>query len=194
MRGRLVGWGLWLLAAVLVTALTHLIAILILPRLAPRDAAHRLAPLLASDHMTLLPPAGPASMLIPFGDAAVVQSACFFDLTASPARIRASVEEGKLLTLSFRTREGQIFYAMTDRAALHGSIDIRLVSDEQLQAVEAGDDEDQGLPTELRLKAPSQRGMVVATALVARPAERQDAESRVKAVECHPEIVGTVAR
>ena len=194
MKGRLVGGSLWLLAGALVTALTHFAAILILPRLAPRDAAHRLAPLLASDHMALLPQASPASTLIPFGDPAVVQSACFFDLAAKPVRIRANVEEGKLLTLSFRTREGQVFYAMTDRAALRGSIDIRLVNDEQLQAVEAGDDEDQGLPTELRLKAPSQRGMVIATALVARSADRADAESRVKAVECHPEAVGTATR
>ena len=65
---------------------------------------------------------------------------------------------------------------MTDRAALRGTIDIRLVTDAQLQAVEAGDDENQGLTSELRLKAPAQRGLIVATALVAHPGDRQEAE------------------
>ena len=79
---------------------------------------------------------------------------------------------------------------MTDRAALRGSIDIRLLTPTQLDAVVDGDDEDAGLPEELRLKAPASSGLVIATALIARPGERADAEARIRAIECKPEPLG----
>jgi uncharacterized membrane protein len=177
----------WLLATILVAGLTHFVAVLILPKVATRDAYERLAARGELDHMVLLPSTGADATLIPFLDPATVQGLCFFDVGKSPVRVKARVEEGRLLTLSFRTREGRVFYAMTDRAALHDTIDIRLVSDSQLQQVEAGDDEEQGLPSELRLKTPAAKGLIVATALVARPGDRQDAEARIKAIDCHPE-------
>ena len=194
MGQKLIGAGLWFLATLLVAILTHLSAILILPRVAPRDAAHRLDEFGRSEAMALLPRAEPGSSLIPFRDPAVVQGVCFFDLAKSPVRLKTTIEEGRMMTLSFRTRQGQIFYAMTDRAALRGTIDIRLVTEAQLQTIEAGDDEDQGLPTELRLKSPSQRGLIVATALVPRPGDRGDAEALVKAITCHPEAITTAAQ
>ncbi len=177
----------------LVAGLTHLVAILLLPDVATRDAYDLLA---ARDPATsapgpnglaLLAPARPGDTLIPFRDPAAIQGLCFFDLAKAPVRVRTKVGEGRLLTLSFRTRDGRIFYSMTDRAALRGTIDIRLVTPAQLQTVVDGDDEDAGLPEELRLKAPATTGLMIATALIARPSERADAEARIKAIECKPE-------
>lgn len=176
----------------LVAGLTHLVAILLLPTVATRDAYDLLAAYAKKtkpdgNGMVLLGPARPGDTLIPFRDPAAVQGLCFFDLAAAPVRIKTKVEEGRLLTLSFRTRDGRIFYSMTDRASVHGGIDIRLVTAPQLAAVAEGDDEDAGLPEELRLKAPLRTGLVIATALIARPSERADAEARIKAIECKPE-------
>ena len=172
----------------LVAGLTHLVAVLLLPDVATRDAYDLLAAHgYGRDGMSVLPPARPGDTLIPFRDPAAVQGLCFFDLAKAPFRIRTKVEEGRLLTLSFRTRDGRIFYSMTDRAALRGSIDIRLVTPAQLETVADGDDEDAGLPEELRLKAPATAGLIVATALIARPGGRADAEARIKAIECKPE-------
>lgn len=173
---------------VLVAGFTHLVAVLLLPTVATRDAfdvlfAHRIG----TAGMTLLGPARPGDTLIPFRDPAAAQGLCFFDLAAAPVRIRTGVTEGRLLTLSFRTRDGRVFYSMTDRAALNGTIDIHLVTSAQLDAVAAGDAEDAGLPEELRLKAPAATGLLVATALIARPSERAEAESRIKAIICKPE-------
>ena len=188
MMSRLINALPWVLATVLVAGLTHFVAILILPKVATRDAYDRLAANgSAVDHMVLLPTSSPGASLIPFQDPATVQGLCFFDVGKEPVRVKARVEEGRLLTLSFRTREGRVFYAMTDRAALHDVIDIRLVSESQLQLVEAGDDEEQGLPAELRLKTPAPMGLIVATALIARPGDRADAEARIKAIDCRPE-------
>ena len=179
----------------LVAGLTHFVAILLLPDVATRDAYDLLATHAPATNaggrngLSLLAPARPGDTLIPFRDPATVQGLCFFDLGKAPVRVRTKVEEGRLLTLSFRTRDGRIFYSMTDRAALRGTIDIRLVTPAQLQAIE--DDEDTGsdeeVPSELRLKVPAARGLMVATALITRPSDRADAEARIKAIECKPE-------
>ena len=188
------------LIVLLVAALTHLSAIILLPSLATKDAFDSLAHSeatgsvkspAASGTMRLLAASRPGDGLVPFRDPATVQGVCFFDLSAAPFRIKTTIEEGRLLTLSFRTPKGRIFYSMTDRAAFHDVIDIHLVTEAQLKAVEAEDDEDQGLPSELRLKAPTLIGMVIATALVARPSEAHDAEERIKAIACAPEPLPT---
>ena len=173
----------------LVAGLTHLSAVLILPDVASRDAFHLLAPHGAVNKMSLLPAARPGDSLIPFRDPATVQGICFFDIAKAPVRVRTTTEEGRLLTLSFRTPQGRVFYSMTDRAALRGLIDIRLVTQAQLEAVEDNDDDDAGLPSELRLKAPTTTGLIVVTALVARPSEAENAAARIKAVTCAPEPI-----
>ncbi len=184
-----------LLAAALVVflcaGLTHLGSVLLLPFVATRDAVSLLSARDKPNQMTVLLSNRPGAALIPFSDPATVQGVCPYDLTQAPLRVRARTEDGRLLTLSFRTKTGRIFYSMTDRAALHDSIDIRLVTADQLKTIEAGDNEDEDLPTELRLKAPGAKGLMLATALIARPSEAQDAEARVEAVSCASEPITT---
>ncbi len=171
----------------LVAGLTHFSAILLLPKVATRDAYDLLVGRAVPNRMTLFPPARPGDGAVPFRDPATVQGLCYFDLRKGPVRVRTKTEDGRLLTLSFRTREGRIFYSMTDRAALRDTIDIRLLTAAQMADVVAGDDEDQGLPEELRLQPPTQTGLLVATALVARPSERADAERSITAITCATE-------
>jgi uncharacterized membrane protein len=184
----LIGAASLVLVTLLVAGLTHFLAVLILPGLAPKDAytlLRRVTP--KTNDMVVLPPNAPGTAAVPFLDPATVEAVCFFDISKMPLRVRTHVDDGRLLTLSFRTPDGRIFYSMTDRAALRGTIDIRLVTPAQLQAIEDEDDEDAGLPAELRLKAPRRIGLIVATALVERDSERQAAEARLKAVTCTPE-------
>ncbi len=186
-EGRLIAAFTLVLIAALVAGLTHFLAVLILPGVASKDAFTLLTPRDPVNRMSLFPASKPGDDLIPFRDPATVQGVCFFDVGQAPLRIRTKIEQGRLLTLSFRTPQGKIFYSMTDRAALRDSIDIRLVTGGQLDAIEATDEQDAGLPTELRLKAPTVKGLVVATALAARPSEAKDAEERIKAISCAPE-------
>lgn len=175
------------LIVLLVAGLTHFSAVLLLPYVASKDAYTSLAPLGTTNRMVVLPPERAGEGPIPFRDPAMVVGICYFDVSRSPLRIRMKTEDGRLLTLSFHTPQGKIFYSMTDRAALRNLIDIRLVTPAQLKAIEDGDEEDAGLPTELRLKAPTEKGLIVATALVARPGERDAAEAAIKATVCQPE-------
>ena len=52
------------------------------------------------------------------------QAVCLYDLADGPLHVHADLPDNRLLTISFRTRTGEVFYSMTDRASLHGTIDV----------------------------------------------------------------------
>ncbi|TAL83573.1 MAG: hypothetical protein EPN75_01075 [Beijerinckiaceae bacterium] len=185
---RLLTFLLYAIAVVFVAGVVHLVAILIMPEFAPHDAFARISKLASTHQPVPLPQALPGKELTPFEDPAVAQAVCMFDLTHGSLHVHANIDPEHLLTLSFRGREGRVFYGVTDRAAVHGKIDIRIVTPEQLQALDAQDDEDNP-PQELRLVAPQPKGFVLIDALVARPGERAAAEARAMSVVCAPEAV-----
>jgi hypothetical protein len=67
-------------------------------------------------------------------------------------------------------------------------MDIVLLTAQQLEAVEADDDEENP-SQDLRLLAPTSRGFVFVNALAALPGEREEAEQRVKSVSCGVEPI-----
>ncbi len=180
---RLLSALLWLTAFVFVAGLVHLVSIFALPELAKKDAYARLAAFAQPGELTLLPQARPGQEYAPFVDPALVQGVCLFDLNQGPLELSADIVSDGLLSFSFRTRTGRVFYSMTDRAASHGKIDVVILTPKQLEAVEATDDEEE-LPQELRLTPPQKTGFVLINALVAFPGERPDVEARVKAMNC----------
>jgi uncharacterized membrane protein len=185
---RFTGFLPYVLAVVFVAAAVHLVSILAMPELAPHDAYARLSTLAKPGRMTLLPRALPGHEITPFEDPALAQAVCLYDLSNGPLDLHAELEDSGLLTLSFRTRSGRIFYSMTDQAALHGEIEVRIMTQPQLEAVEENDDEEEPLQ-ELRLVAPSMKGFVLVNALAAFPSERAEAEARATSISCSPETV-----
>ncbi len=174
---------LWLTAFVFVAGLVHIVSVFALPELAKKDAYSRLSALAPLGQLTVLPQALPGREYAPFEDPALVQGVCLFDLDQGPLELSADIESEGLLTFSFRTRTGRVFYSMTDRAASHGKIDVLVLTPKQLDAVEATDDEEE-LPQELRLTPPQKTGFVLINALVAFPSERANVEAKVKAMSC----------
>jgi uncharacterized membrane protein len=191
MNVRFQAFLLYLTGAVFVAALVHIVAILVMPRVASHDAYTQLTALAKPDQMTLLPRAEPGHEMAPFEDPAVAQAVCLYDLGSGPLHLHADLPDNRLLTVSFRTRTGEIFYSMTDRASLHGTIDVTIMTQAQLDATQADDsDEDNDQPLkELRLVAPDSKGFILVDALSTYPSERADAEAEVKSVACAPETV-----
>lgn len=177
---------LWALGVALTAALVHLLAVFALPRFIGEPPLQRLAPYLKAGEMTLLPRAAPSSQWAPFVDPAAAQGACLFDLTRTPVRVFGEIDADRLMTLSFRTPAGEIFYSMSDRAAQRGAIDVLILTNEQLEALEADSDDEEPVQ-ELRLVAPSTTGFVLVNALAAFPSQRRDAESLIQAMSCKPE-------
>ncbi len=182
---RLLAGLLWFLAALCVAGIVHILVVFNFAKLDGKSPMARLSALAKPGEMTLLPRASSGHEWAPFLDPALAQAACLFDLARAPARVSGEIDGARMLTLSFRTPSGDIFYSMTDRAAQRGRIDVLILTEDQLESLEAeGDDE---APRELRLVAPTKTGFVLVNALAAFPSERQQAEARVKAISCEPE-------
>ncbi|HYP58470.1 MAG TPA: hypothetical protein VEQ35_09330 [Beijerinckia sp.] len=172
------------LAFLFITAAVHIISVLAMRDIIDKDVFDRLSSVAHPVHLTLLPPPQPGHEFIPFEDPALVQGVCLYDLSHGPLRLHADVEAGQLLTLSFRTRSAQVFYAITDSAAQHGKIDAVILTPTQLEDVEADDDDDDETPQDLRVVAPESKGFVLISALAGFPSERPEAEARIKSVTC----------
>ena len=120
----------YLAAVAILAALVHLIVVLIVPLVASRDAFQRLEPLGGLNETVVLPRAGPTATLLPYADPAVAMSFCRYDLTQGPIRVTAPSGRA-FASISFHTKRGLVFYALTDRAATHGVIDAVLATPER---------------------------------------------------------------
>ena len=73
-------------------------------------------------------------------------------------RVTASTQSGDFLAVSFHSRSGLPFYALTDRANVDGKIDVLLMTSAQLKQVEAADGEEPA--RDVRIVAPETEGFV----------------------------------
>lgn len=194
MSDRTLGWFLYMLAALIVAGLVHIVTLLALPHVATRDAYARIARVAQTNRFTPLPQPAPGAELLQMQDPAVARSVCRYDVNGGPVRVRADIAglDG-LLTLSFHDRRGASFYATTDRGGLRGRIDVVLLTQAQLEAVEALDPEDE-TPQELRLLAPTREGFVLAGSLALDPGDLEAARMRVSLATCAQENLQNLRR
>ena len=185
------GFVPWLLATLAIAGVTHIVSILAMPRLAPRDSFARIAAIAPAFSNTPLPDASSANGA-PFDDPALAASVCRYDLARGPARLRGVLAPDDLLLFSFYSRYGDLFYSMTDRGATRGRLEILVLTREQLNRVEEDDSEDE-LPQELRLVSPTLEGFVLLRSLAERPGDREDAKKRVASIGCGLEAAGAKA-
>src|SRR5206468_11916041 len=116
----------------------------------------------------VLPTPGPKSRDFPYADPAVASSVCVYDLNSGPVRARVTLGHADFASLSFHSRRGVAFYALTDRAAIKGRMEALLVTPEQLRALVARDDEDNP-SDDLRIVSPTLKGFVMARVLSGGP-------------------------
>lgn len=180
-------WLPWALATVCVAGGVHIVSVLLMPQVAPRNAFARLSAAAQSAETTqngvaLLPRALPGAEVTPFEDPAFAEGVCLFDLSKGLMRVRADADPEELLALSFHARTGRIFHSATDRSAIKGKIDVLIGDARQIEAVEGEDEE--APPQQLRVTSPTKRGFVLLRSLAKRPSDRDRAEQRLRAVSC----------
>ena len=180
---RLIGWTPWLIGALIIAGIVHILTILAMPRLAPLDSFSRMEAITPLARVTPLPPIQPGQEFAPFEDPAMAAAVCRYDLDRGPLRVRGNLTSDNLLLLSFHSRFGEVFYSMTDRSATKGALDILVVTQTQLTAIEAYDSEDE-LPSELRLIAPQSVGYVILRSLALQPGAMDDARARLTTISC----------
>jgi uncharacterized membrane protein len=175
-----------LVGSALVAGIVHIVSILTMPLFAPDDAYTRIASLAPVGTIHLLPKSVPGQEVLPYTDPASAMAVCRFDLTMAPLRIRTKTVSDGFLSVSFHDRRGSVFYAVTDKAATRGAIEVVVFTPAQLEAAEAADTEDEQ-PRELRVTAPSLTGFVMFRALALRPSAYSEVEDQLKAIACEVE-------
>lgn len=173
----------WALGALFLAGIVHISSIFLMPRFAQNDAYARLGG--TPRGISALPDPS-VSQSMPYQDQRAEYSVCHYDLDLGATRVRSNVTADALVAISFHDRTGRIFYSTTDRAALRGRIDVRLLTPRQLDTIEASDPEDQ-TPQELRLTPPTQTGFVLVRALLEEPGGRPAARQAANAVLCQTE-------
>jgi uncharacterized membrane protein len=177
------GAALFAAATLVIAALVHFCIVLIIPTVAARDAFARLAELGPSGVTTLLPRAAPGERRFPWDDPALAGAFCRFDLANGPVRVKAATGRAGFASLSFHTRHGAVFYALTDRAATRGRMEAVIVSPAQLRVLAAHDDEDDP-SQDLRVVSPTSEGFVVMRAFSELPSLYPAASDETQAMSC----------
>ena len=185
-REGLGGAATFLAAVVIVGALVHFIAILVIPIVATRDAFARLEELGSANQTIALARSSPTERRFPYADPALASAFCRFDLAAGPVRVRAPVGRAGFASLSFHTRRGAVFYALTDKAATHGLMEAIIVTPSQLRALIAHDDEDNP-SQDLRVVSATAEGFVLMRAFSELPSLYAAAEAQARSLSCATE-------
>lgn len=162
--------------------IVHLVAVFLIPRLAERDAANQFSEMGEEGKADLLDAKKQANQAVIDGDPRTAIAACGYNLETGPVRVVARA--GLLpLSLSLHKPGGGVLYAITDRAAVRGTLEFVILTAAQLDERLARDDESESV-RELRVVSPSEQGIVVARALAKRASDRAEAEALVKDVAC----------
>lgn len=178
----------YVLLVAVVAALTHLVTLLLVPVMAAHDAYARVETLSATFKTVALPAASPTARIFPYADPAVADAICRYDLSGGPVRALAPLSRPGFAALSFHSRRGVIFYALTDRAAAKGRMDALIVTPEQLRVLQSHDDEDN--PSEdLRIVSPTKAGFVMMRVLSQSADDMASAAQEAAAMTCAPEPI-----
>jgi uncharacterized membrane protein len=131
-------WPFFLASGVLIGCVLHIVSLLAVPVLAPRDAYTRLQALGAENTSALLDMSDPEKSL-PFLDPAFMYAVCRFNLSAGPVRVRVPLAS-QYVSMSFHSRNGAAFFSLNDRSALGTVLDVEMrdENDEASKALPLG--------------------------------------------------------
>jgi uncharacterized membrane protein len=165
----------------------HIMIVLGIPSHARRDAFSLLrGP--EQENGAAEPALGDPRIWLPKHDPAASVAACAFDLANGPVRV--STKTNSLFqSLSFHARGGSVFYAVTDRAAVRGELELVVMTRRQLDEALAAEDEE-APNRDVRIVAPRREGFVVIRVVAPFPSYRQEAEATAKAVSCTVDTAG----
>jgi uncharacterized membrane protein len=175
LRGRFV---LATLCGLVLGAIGHLLGILILPALSEQDAFSRLRSTMTSETAVIVDPSG----WLPLPDPALVVAACAYDLADGPVRIASQVT-APFQSISLHARAGGVYFAVTDRAAVRGALDLVVMTRAQLDEALAAEDESDP-SRDVRIVSPTAEGLIVVRVLAPFPSQRAEAEAAARSVGC----------
>lgn len=178
------------LCGLVIAGMVHLSAVLAMPWLSEQDAFSRLAGTLAADRAQIVAAPATGETWLPQPDPNLAISACAYNLADGPVRI-ASRTGSLFESVSFHGRGGGVYYAITDRAAVRGVLELLVMNRAQHDEALAREDEDDP-SRDLRVVSPGQQGLVIVRVLAATASQRAEAEEAARGVSCVIEPQGPV--
>ncbi|MBX9932973.1 MAG: hypothetical protein K2Y56_15770 [Methylobacterium sp.] len=183
-RGRVL---LATVCGLVIAGLVHIAAVLLIPRVSETDALARARTAESLDHAMRIhtlatgdtPPAAEAWLPVP--DPAVAVGLCAYDLSEGPLRVAARTGP-LMMSMAVHGRRGA-FYAVTDQAALRGSLDLVVLTRRQFDEALANEDENE-VSRDVRIVATDRQGFVVVRVIAELPSQRAAANEAVQAVSC----------
>ncbi len=181
------------LCALVLAAIAHVGAILILPFVSQQDALSRLQPTLETGEPVIV--AGPQTRgWLTHHDPATAISACAYDLSEGPVRVTFATG-AHFQSASFHSRGTGAYFTLTDRAIDGEVMDVLVMTAEQLfedeaRRAAASDDEDASerapdpLDDALRVTAPETQGFVAFRVLAPLPGLAEAAVARALSARC----------
>lgn len=163
-------------------ALVHIIAVFAIPLTGSNDAVNRLSEESMAAFLSDTIELGSTSFTPPMPDPSFITTACRFDLSGGPQRIRARVPDG-FAGLSLHEPGGRVLYAVTDEVAQGGELLLTVLTPDQALEHKA----DNG---DVRVIAPVQNGMrityglAVYRVMAARPSMLEGARSIASTLYC----------
>lgn len=188
MTARALRWGSWIAGSALVAAIAHILFVLLIPSVGSRGALQRLDG--APGALTLLDPSRGASGAPPYDDPAAALAICKYDLAMGPLSVSAPTDEAHFLSVALLDARATPFYSVTNRAAVRGKIELVVGDARQISALEANDSDETPNET-LRLKSPTQKGFVLARALLEHAEDGPRARAALQSIRC--EIINSEA-
>jgi uncharacterized membrane protein len=177
-----VQFALATLCAFVLAGIVHLATVLAIPYLAEKDAFSRLRSTLSADKSEIVAAPGDPATWLPHPDPNVALSTCAYTLDEGPVRI--SARTGALFqSVSLHARGGGVFFAITDRAAVRGALDLVVMTRRQLDEALASEDPDEP-SRDVRIVSPGREGLVVIRVLAAFASQREEASEAAKSVSC----------
>jgi uncharacterized membrane protein len=154
---------LWLLSALLLGGIVHLVTVLLLPSLATQDAYARVSAMAPVNSVVPVPAPTPEKALMPFMDPAFVTAVCRYDLSRGPLKFSVPISQA-YTSVSFYTRSDVAYYAINDRAAGRRVIELDLMT--AAQRAELPDDQDVTRADRLIVLSPTGTGLIMIRAFV----------------------------
>jgi uncharacterized membrane protein len=181
-------WLFTILVGLLLAGIVHIVTLLALPRLIPQDAYARLGKLGPDNAFHIV--AGPARnrpTVLPFLDPAYVYAVCRYDLAGGPLHIHAPVP-ASYAALSLYNQDGLPYFAINERSAVRGALDVML--QQQASDDDGSDDDDADADSDdarvTTVPTPSPRGFAMLRILVTSPDREAELREVLGTARCEP--------
>jgi uncharacterized membrane protein len=178
--------GLYIALGLVLAGLIHIMAVLSLPMLAPRNAHARLAELGPANTMVELPPATPGRQVMPMMAPDVRYAFCRFDLANGPVRVKATIAD-ELWLIALYTPEGENFYSVVGADMKRPEIDLVIAGADQT-VEEAGVDAPETSDNVIVVNSPVTEGIALIRAPLAGPSRANQVERALRSTACSPYV------